>query len=452
MEHLTPEANSVLRRSLVRVTVGGSLAMVYMACVGSPATTEFFRFLGATETHFGLFSGLPMLMLSLQFVGAVLTNRLRARKPAFMFCMIASRLTYVLMVLAALWAPPSSRRAVLLLSIGLVGLNAALLNIGSPLWFSWMADLIPHRVLNRYWGVRQRWMHVVWTVTHLAVAAFVYGLDWPIVHVFAVLAVIGVAAGIVDILLFRRVGEPPNLVLRNTPFFRSLAEPFRHRDFRSFLLYSCSWSAAVSFAASFMLLHLLKGIGLPVWQATLLWCILGAGNAISAGFWGIMADRHGHKPILWICTCFKPVVVLAFFLITPENVMWIMCPVWLFDGVWNAGIAVATNGYMMKTSPRENRSMFLAAGMGLTGICGGAGAILGGYFLEWTSAFSVVALGRSWTHYHLLFGLGIFLRLLCFPLLRRVREPGSRQSSQVLMDAAGMLPSRFLLPPVGPRR
>ena len=56
-----------------------------------------------------------------------------------------------------------------------------------------------------------------------------------------------------------------------------------------------------------------------------------------------------------------------------------------------AGIVVASNGYVMKISPRQNRSMFVAAITGFAGVCGGASAILAG---DWLHARSMHLVGK----------------------------------------------------------
>jgi len=79
-----------LRRSLALITVAGCLAMIYVAGTTSPAFVAFVRALGATEAHFGLLGGIPLIMLSMQFLGAVLTNVPPRRKPLFMALAIAA--------------------------------------------------------------------------------------------------------------------------------------------------------------------------------------------------------------------------------------------------------------------------------------------------------------------------------------------------------------------------
>ena len=54
--------------------------------------------------------------------------------------------------------------------IGLIALSSALSNFMVPLWLSWMGDLIPKRILNRYWGSRLEYMTLVWAAAFFGIA------------------------------------------------------------------------------------------------------------------------------------------------------------------------------------------------------------------------------------------------------------------------------------------
>ena len=443
------KARSPLRRSLTLITIAGCLAMAYVAGTTSPAFIQFMRTIGATDAHFGLLAGIPMVMLSMQFLGAVITNVIPRRKPLFMVLVILGRFLYVpLAVAPAVF--PALRGASGVAYVGvLLAIAGALMNITGPLWLSWMADLIPRRVLNSYWGGRQRWMYLTWTASYVAVAAFVSFARMPITVTFPVLATIAAVAGIVDIVLFVWVPEPPNVVMHGKPIVETMLAPLRSKEYRPFVVYSCAWSASAMFAAAFMQVYALKVLGLTVWQTTLIWCATGVGVALMSSYWGDLADRHGHRPILAICMGLKSLIVLAFLISTPGTALWILPAVLLFDSVWDSGLMIASNGYMLKIAPRANRSMFIAAITGLAGICGGLGAMAGGAFLKATAGFHIEALGRVWTNYHCLFLLNILMRLGCIALAHRVHEPKAAAPDQLLHVLRGSWPMRFLLFPVG---
>jgi MFS family permease len=440
---------SQLRRSLVLITVAGCLAMSFVSGTTSPAFVEFMRALGATDIHFGLIGGVPMAMLAMQFFGAVIANVVPRRKPLFMLVLILGRFLYIPLAVVPALMPSLRGHAGVFFVILLLLLSGALMNIAGPLWLSWMADLIPRRVLNTYWGYRQRWMYLTWAAAFLAVAAFVSLTRFPITVAFPILCTIAAVAGITDILLFVWVHEPPNTVMRGQPIMKTMLAPLRNPQFRPFLVYSCAWSASAMFAAVFMQVYALKGLGLNVWQTTLIWCLTGVGIALVSSFWGRLADRHGHRPIMAICIGLKSLIVVTFMLVTPQSALWLLPIVMFLDSFWNSGIMVASNGYMLKAAPQQNRSMFIASITGLAGICGGLGAMAGGFYLDAIAGISLEFFGRTWGNYNFLFAVNIPMRLLCILLVFRVHEPTSTTPEKMLYLLRGTWPMRFLLFPIG---
>lgn len=432
------------------VTLGGSLAMVYMTCVGCPVSTDFYRQMGAADWQFGLLTGLPMATLALQFLGAYVNTGLTHRKPIFMLLLIASRLVYLPLVLLPFLLRPDQWGIVMWAAIVLTMLGTGMNNIATPIWLSWMSDMIPRRILNTYWGVRQRYMTLTWSISLLCAAFFVrLGSEWPVTVQFLILVWIGVGAGVVDIVLFRWVREPANLKVRRSSRKLIFLEPFRDRGYRSLVLFSCCYAFSAMMGASFMQVYTLKGLGLSVWKATLVWSMIGLGSMFVARAWGRLADRLGHRPILLFCVSLKPLICLVFLLVTPGVAFAVLTVAFFFDAMLNSGQEIATNGYMLKVAPRENRSMFIAALVALSGLAGGLGAISGGLILRLMDGVSWCWLGSSWNGYHVVFLVSAVLRILCIALVMAVREPQSASTLQLLGLLSESWPIRMLSVAVG---
>lgn len=423
--------------------------MIFTVGITSPATTKFYLAIGVNEFHFGIILGLPMLMLFMQFVGAAALNQAKRRKPLFIFCLILCRLLYLPIAFLPFLPGAATSSYIIPTVIALLAISAATHNFVIPYWFSWMADLIPKRIMNRVWGKRQMAMHLSWTLTYLLVTFFLYATRLPATIIFPILTSIAVIAGVSDILLFINVEEPPNETHKNSKPWKDFLAPLQHPLYRRFVAFSCAWSFACIFAASFMLLYGLTVLELEPWKASLIWCLQGVGMAIASGMWGRLADRYGNRPILKICTTLKPMIVIVFFLATPQNVIWLLPLAFLSDGMLNAGNALATNGYMLSIAPRKNRSMFIAAITGLAGICGGMAAMSAGGMLNAMGDWHGSLLGRQINPFQVIFATSFVLRLLCQPLVRRIQEPGSHHVRQVIgamMDEWPMWLVRF---PVG---
>lgn len=443
------QKNISLLTSLRLITVAGSLCMVYIVCVQNPIATDFYKELGANELHFGLIGGLPIFMLSFQFVGAFLTNRVRKRKFLFMILIIAGRMVYIPIALMPLIFPGIATNLILWIIIAMIALSSAMSNTTGPLWFSWMADLVPRRVLNHYWGTRQSWMFFSWSATFIWIIIYTYFFEMPIKYAFPLIAIPGVIAGLIDILLFIWVDEPANTITHDISFLQTLMEPLKHKDFRSFLIFISSRSAALLCAAAFMQIYLLKVLQIDVWKLSLIWAFAGMGMILSSKKWGKTADRLGQKPIIIFCTMLKPIITVVFIFLTAENTIWLLPLFFLFDGFWNAGNEIAINGYMLKVSPRKNRSMFIAAVIALSGICGGIAAIIAGIFLKSISDLSWNFAGKVWNNYQILFLLSFIFRIICIFLAIKIKEPASKSTLHIFNDIRGTWPLRFLRFPIG---
>jgi predicted MFS family arabinose efflux permease len=123
------------------------------------------------------------------------------------------------------------------------------------------------------------------------------------------MAAVAVAAGVMDIILFLRVEEPPNAVMPGEPVLKTILAPLKDRDYRPFVVFSCVWAFVVMFAAAFMQVYLLKVLKLTVWHASIMWCVCGIGIVLTSAQWGRLADQHGHRPILAICIGLKSMIV-----------------------------------------------------------------------------------------------------------------------------------------------
>jgi MFS family permease len=151
---------------------------------------------------------------------------------------------------------------------------------------------------------------------------------------------------------------------------------------------------------------------------------------------GQLAERFGQRPVLILCTAFKSINMIGLLLCPadPTIAFWVLAPIFMIDAFLNAGIAIANNGFMIKNSPRENRTMFIAAGTGFAGVVGGAASIAAGAALARSMDWSWTFRGTSYVNFHVLFAASIVLRLASALLATLIREPSSTPASVVASE------------------
>lgn len=416
------------------IIVAGCLAMAYLQLTTSPATIEFARAHGGTGLHVGILGAIPTLTLFMQFLAGLLVNHLSYRKWVWLGVSIVQRLAFVPLAVGA-WLYPELPNAVWVWGlIAATTVNQSLTHFGNPLWISWMGDYLPHRGLSEFWGARHLWQQWAAAAT-LAVSALVIfksGLD-PMTS-FSVLILAGAVMGVSDVLLFLRVQEPPVKRAASPRISQVLRAPFRDPVYRTFITFTCFWHFAAMVGAPFISMYMLEHLGLSLFSVLLLWsCSWGGGAVFSRGM-GRLAERYGQRPVLVLCTAFKPLNMLGL-LVCPQE-PWtafaILVPVFVIDAVLNAGINIGSNGFMLKHTPQENRAMFVAAGTAVAGTIGGVTAIAAGFVLKSLDGWSITIAGQTFVGFHVLFGVSLALRFLGVHLARALCEPSSTPTREVL--------------------
>ena len=423
------------------IIVAGCLAAAYTQLTTSPATIAYIRSMGANEFHIGILGALPTLMLFMQFVAAVAVNHLQYRRHLWFWAALTHRLLLLPTALGPWMFPGLSNEFWVWMLLATTALNQGLLHFSSPLWLSWMGDYLPHEGLSSYWGSRQLWMQITAALSLLGAAFLILHSGLSIEVSYAVMTFIGTACGVADLLLFRKIFEPPV-----QPRLRQvLSEPFRNREFRRYIGFMCFWNFAAMAGAPFISLYLLAEIGMDLYHVLLLWTISWVGGAMLSRTLGRWADSHGSQPVLVMCVALKSSNMLALLLVphSPSIAFWILTPCFMLDAVLNAGILIANNGFMIKNSPTENRTMYIAATTAIAGMVGGVTSILAGAVMQTLS-------GQHWTigswtfgNFQLMFITSIVLRWVGLVMTRYVQEPTARHTWDVVQELVSEMLDRL---------
>ncbi|MEZ6126249.1 MAG: MFS transporter [Planctomycetaceae bacterium] len=425
--------------------------MAYTQLTLCPVSIEFARHLGGTSLHVGILGAVPACMLFLQFVSAVVANHLTYRRRLWMTTAICQRLSLVPLAFAPLLWRSVPDVVWLWLFLALTAVNQGLLHFATPLWMSWMGDLLPKRGLSRFWGRRHLWMQWAGAATLFLAAGLMKAWQQDIRTAFAIIMSVAAVLGVADILMFLRVHEPPVTKLAETRLRTVLAEPFRNREFRSFIRFMCFWHFAAMTGAPFISLFLLAEIRMDLSHLMLLWMFCWIGGALCSGYIGRLVERFGHRPMLVISTALKSTNMLALLLIPcrPDLAFRILIPVFVVDSILNAVFAVATNGFLLTKSPAGNRTMYIAAGTALAGLIGGLTSVVCGAML--TVLPEAVSIGPSLqlTPFRCLFAVSILLRFAALLLVVRIREPEAQTTRVVISELMGVSPLRLFRFPTG---
>ncbi|MFZ4694431.1 MAG: MFS transporter [Verrucomicrobiia bacterium] len=424
------EVSQGMRRSIL----AGGFASIFVVCTAPQFLNGFLQRLHATEFQVAMLTTLPMLGFALQFGMMLFLHRLRERRPAWFWLVSVNRLLWLMLAAVPLLAGVLGASVSVVLFLSVFFLSAAFGSVASPLWLSWMADLVPKDRAGAFWGRRSAVVSLLqvlaiplgWGVDHFTGG----GALWP----YAVIFLLAAAFGQVDIVIHNRVVEPPAAPARSGTF-ATLSQVFSNPDSRRLLVYNCSVSFASLLASSFLVFHFLEmGVSQSflALAASVMWLM----RWVTARYWGFLGDRLGHAAVLRLCGVAIAIWPFAVVLFGESHPRATLLGIHMWMGSFNAGFESALMSLLLRVGPSHSRSLALSLVQGLGGLCGAAGPLAGGALLALMKHFEPsLPMGR----YEILFLIEGVLRLVTLGTLPlRFREAAGATPGMLirrLMDA-----------------
>lgn len=429
-DHESSLSPAELKRAWSYVTWAGLLGSTYfLFCIGGAPRIKYLTELGATATDFGLMAGLGAFVIVFQIASSILANSVARRKPPWMVITIAHRLLFLPVLLApVLFDSAGARMAWIILFFFL---HDMLAQMSGPIWLSWMADLVPKESMTRYWATRQRF---ILGANMIAIILLALGFDYfeksgQVILGFTIVAIVGVAFGVSDILLFLGVPEPPNERPATKNWFAQLTQPLRDRAFRPYLYFIGFYHFACFLCGPFFGLFQIEELEMSVRTVQLLGTAGAVGVVISSRFWGLLCDTYGYRPALQMIAAAKAITPFLFILTPkyPAVAIPLMALLIFIDGVLNSGFGLAMQGVLMRSTPRQNRSMYIAAtNFFAVGVMAGIAPIMAGSMIDFVNTRVTIDVGvYHFNGYQLIFAISTLMLLLGgFTLASKIQEAG----------------------------
>jgi MFS family permease len=422
-------AKQDVRSTLKASTIEGVFAAVFESATTGLLLSNFLLQLGATSVEIGILSAIPMLVNFLQPLGAYIADRTTSRHWYNLGIFGASRLLWMVLVVAIVSGPDRANHQQLLEWTLATVLGASVLAaFATSNWFSWMAAVVPHRLRGRYFGFRNSATSLVTLLGVPVMGLFVSAWgDNPILG-YGVVLFLGVLAGVISLAYqFLMVDVNPQTYGKDpeidqvkdkkekttTDFVPSV---LKDSNFLMFIVYFSVWTFAVNLSAPFFNVYLLRDLSLDVNLVTIYTSLSSGANLLLLMFWGKLADRWGNRPLL-IAVGLVVAVTPLLWLGTGNYpfAVWVWLPLLhLLGGTTLGAIALCTNNIQMEIAPIEQPSSYFAIAAAVSGVAGALGTTAGGFLAE-LPGMSLEGL----------FALSAAVRLVGLLPLILVREPRS---------------------------
>lgn len=425
----------------LKASINDARAHATMLGSGETYLGAFAVFLSASTIQIGLLATLPQLIGALfQYLGVWLMERLASRKKLIVTLAALQSVCWIFIaVLPFIWLPNS--QAVLLL-IALVILHHIFAGLNTPAWNSLIGDLVPPAERGRFFGKRTQETAIFSFIALLsagATLAYFNSIELAAWGFCLVYLTAFIARALSAYFLAQHEDTKFSILPEEIFSFIDFIKRAPKSNFAKFVFFVGSMNFAVALASPYYTPYLLKDLGMPYLEFTLITGALVASQYLTLQNWGHVADKIGYKKIMRICAWGINLTPLLWLISTN---FWFIMFIQIQAGMIWAGYNLGAANFLFDAVSPPKRAR-CAAYLGIiNGIAIFLGSLTGAYLVtEHADSISISTLdGSASSAFLTIFLLSAILRALVsivlFRLFKEVREVEHMSHKQILLRVA----------------
>lgn len=318
-------APPTVRQSLRTVIVAWFFGAAWLYLTTGAVFTRFAKQLHMPAFAFGVLAALPFAGALFQLPVSYFVTRYGHRKPLFITLGIIHRALWLPIALIPWILPAGWQWQGLLVLFCLSSISGQMV---TPIWVSWIADLVPRRIRGRYFSRRSQIGQLTGTVVTLLMGFVLdhaegLGLE-VLLRVLCAAMGFGSIYGIIDFLFFLKV--PDQQRVKPNPeanLVEMLRAPLLNPNFRRFLGYTMTLTFATGYVGQFTWLYFFDVAHMSNAQANAMLVLMPLVVLMVFGpIWGRVVDRFGRKSALLVAGVLVIPGALGWIFVTREHWVW----------------------------------------------------------------------------------------------------------------------------------
>ena len=400
--------------------------------------TRFAKLMAMPKFGYGVLAAIPFAGALAQLPVSYLITRYGHRKGLFIGLGVVHRLMW-LPIAAIPWILPTGWQwRGLIIFFGLTWIAGQMV---TPIWVSWMADLVPSQIRGRYFSRRSQLGQLTGVIVTLLMG---YALDYAasagtqMLLVVVCLAMgVGALFGLVDFISFVEV--PDEQRVKPNPdvnIWEMLREPLRDRNFLRFLGFTTTLTFAVGYVGQFAWLFIFDVARMSNTQANAM-LVLGplVVLMITGPMWGRLVDRFGCKPILIIAGLLVLPGSIGWIFVSREHWFWGYLGIIIATAAWS-GIEISNFNIMLNLSDaadgRSSGTAYVVINSAATAVAGILSGLFGGAVAQALGDWRTMIFGCPLTYHGVLFIISGVLRLVAVGWLFGFTDTGAAPTRTAL--------------------
>ncbi len=376
-------ANRIVRKSVNAFITSAVLWSIFFAATTGPVLAGLLIALDMNNVQIGLINSLTLLMLPCQVIGAWLQQRFWGRKSFWFVTGAVYYVSYILLVsLLYFWGLLNHQLAVYLFIV-IFGLGLVFVNLGVPVWFAWVGDLVPPRESNRFWNRRGGLSQLSLVVSSVIVGVIIDYLGKQNIETYVWIIGGGTIFGIISMFSLMTARDPKShRKKKQVPIFGKLRLIWRNIRFRQLVYFFGLQSFAQWLIIPFTFIYLQRTLHLSMCVIQLLVALCGITSFFSTYVFQVIGSKYGRKPIILSCTFIKGIELIFWALLLPGSPWFIIIIPFIIGGVVNIGLLNATFSLITSSGRQQLKTLSIAVFFALTGLLGFAASGLSGVIYD----------------------------------------------------------------------
>lgn len=421
--------NEQLHQSMDYVFRGGVATSAMDSLAVGSTLTAYALLLGAGPVAIGILGAVPFIGNMIHLLSSYLIEKGISAKKIALWSSFLARPFYL--IAAALCFFQGTSWAVPVLIISLL-FSYLIGSVCGGVWMPWMKELIPSRMMGRFFSHRFKWMMIAKIICFIF-AFILLKIATPYqngeLYSYAFLIFLAFLISIYGACTFFYVEDKKIPIKEDMPFVKKVAHTFQNKPFSKLLTALSVLNFATNFLTPFLTVFMLKNLNVPMSTIIALTLLQWLVYTFVVKKWGKMSDRKGPEKILIasipiFVLCALIFMGLNIFPLTGIMLNAVLVLVNILLGVSTAALALGINNTSLLYMPKNMSSVYLSVNSVFKSFAGALGSIMAGYALiafEKTAQFFEITNKTLFT-WNLFYVTTIILCILSIYLLKKVKK------------------------------
>lgn len=344
-----------IRRNEKLSIINGASGIVLLSIMTGFIPLFAIEVLQASNVQIGIISSLPSIMMIITMIpGAYWINRLESKKSFTAVNFFAARFLFMLLLFVPL-IPVSNQAWILVVVIALMHFPNALATLS---WQSLIGDLIPDARRGQFFSQRSRILTIVGMITTFSAGIMLNLFEKNDPHPYQYLFIVAFLFGILEVYyLMRQIEHKEKQKSKHGHIIKNLTMTFQHKPYLYFLICACAFNFGWQMAWPLFSLYQINYAHVTALWLSIFTVANQIAQIVSYKWWGKTADKWGNSTMLFVCALgmtTAPILTIMttdFYILTATN---------LWTGLFVSGTTLLLFNQLLRVSPNENRTPYLA--------------------------------------------------------------------------------------------